>query len=83
MSRKSARLSLDFDSPKWKWVVPLFTKKRAPELIAASQDEDDFDCERDSVRSNSSQSMRIRLQQNFRIIDQKPADSMSPATIKD
>jgi hypothetical protein len=51
--------------------------------MAATQQEDDFDYERDSVSSNSSWSTRIRLQEKIGVIDQKPAYSTTPANIKD
>ena len=82
MYRKSVLHSLDFDSPKRKRAAPFSPVKRALEKIAAIQEEDDFDYERDSVRSKSSLSTRIRLQEKFRVIDQKPADSTTPASIK-
>ncbi len=86
MSRKSTRQCLDsdkLDSQKQKWAAPFPPKKRAPELIAATQEEDNFDCERVSLRSKSSLSTRIRLQEKYRIIDENPAGSASPSNIKD
>ncbi len=60
--------------------APFSPNLRAPNQIAPTQEEDDFDCERDSVRSNSSRSTRIQLQEKNRIVDQKPPDSLTPAT---
>ncbi len=58
-------------------------QKLEPEIIAVTEEEDNFDDEMDFVRSNSSRSTRIRLQEKFRVIDEKPADSTAPASVKD
>jgi hypothetical protein len=75
MSRKTARHSLDFDSPPRKPVKyrhQQFTPPRhAREQIKATQYEDDDDCERDSLCSSQTGSTRIRLQERWRIIGTK------------
>ncbi len=52
-------------------------------IIPATQEDEDYEFERDSVRSNSSRSTRIRLQEKFRVIDKKSADSLTPAGQKE
>jgi hypothetical protein len=52
-------------------------------LIPATQEDEDFEYERDSVRSNSSRSTRIRLQDKYRVIDEKPSDFFTPTGHKD
>ena len=79
MSRKSASKSLNFDSPKRRRAAPFSPKHRAREQIPATQEDEDYECERDSVRSNSSRSTRIRLQEPYRIIEKIPTDSLTPA----
>jgi hypothetical protein len=79
MSRKSASKSLNFDSPKRRRAAPFSPKHRAREQIPATQEDEDYECERDSVRSHSSRSTRIRLQQPYRIIEKIPTDSLTPA----
>ncbi len=54
MSRESASKSLNFDSPKRRRAAPYTPRQRAPEIISATQEEDDYEFERDSVRSSSS-----------------------------
>ncbi len=83
MSRKTASKSLNFDSPKRKRAVPFFPKHRVPQLIPAIQEDEDFEYERDSVRSNSSRSTRIRLRDKYRAIDEKPSDFFTPTGRKD
>jgi hypothetical protein len=83
MSRKSASKSLNFDSPKRRRAAPYTPRQRAPEIIAATQEEDDYEFERDSVRSSSSRSTRIRLQDKYSVIDEKPADFFTPTSHKD
>jgi hypothetical protein len=78
MSRKSASKSLIFDSPKRRRTAPFSPKHRARELIPATQQDEDYECERDSVRSTSSRSTRIRLQEKFRVIDKISTDSLTP-----
>jgi hypothetical protein len=83
MSRKSASKSLNFDSPKRRRAAPFSPKHRAREQmmlqIPATQEDEDYECERDSVRSHSSRSTRIRLQEPYRIIEKIPTDSLTPA----
>jgi hypothetical protein len=83
MSRKSASKSLNFDSPKRRRIAPYTPKHRAPEIIPATQEEDDYEIERDSVRSSSTRSTRIRLQDKNRVIDEKPADYFTSTSHKD
>ncbi len=83
MSRKSASKSLIFDSPKRRRAAPFSPKHRAREQIPATQEDEDYEFERDSVRSNSSRSTRIRLQEKFRIIDKISTDSLTPAGQKE
>jgi hypothetical protein len=77
MSRKTARQSLEFDSPPRqpaKYRHPQFTPPRhAREQIQATQDDDDDDddIERDSLCSSQTGSTRIRLQERWRIIGTK------------
>jgi hypothetical protein len=75
MSRKTARQSLEFDSPPRqhaKCRLPQFTPPRhAREQIEATQDDDDDDIERDSLCSSQTGSTRIRLQERWRIIGTK------------
>ena len=74
MSRRTARQSLEFDSPPRqpaKYRHPQFTPPRhAREQIQATQDDDD-DIERDSLCSSRTGSTRIRLQDRWRIIGTK------------
>jgi hypothetical protein len=51
--------------------------------IPATQEEDDFEFEWDSVRSNSSRSKRIRLQDKYRLIDEKLAEFFTQTGHKD
>ena len=83
MSRKSASKSLNFDSPKRRRAAPFSPKHRAREQIPATQEDEDYECERDSVRSNSSRSTRIRLQEPYRIIEKISTDSLTPAGQKE
>jgi hypothetical protein len=83
MSRKSASKSLNFDSPKRRRTAPYTPRHRAPEIIAETPEEDDYEFERDSVRTSSSRSTRIRLQEKFRVIDEKPANFFTPTSHKD
>ena len=83
MSRKSASKSLNFDSPKRRRAAPFSPKHRAREQIPATQEDEDYECERDSVRSNSSRSTRIRLQEPYRIIERISTDSLTPAGQKE
>jgi hypothetical protein len=83
MSRKSASKSLNFDSPNRRRAAPFSPKHRAREQIPATQEDEDYECERDSVRSNSSRSTRIRLQEKFRVIDKISTDSLTPAGQKE
>jgi hypothetical protein len=83
MSRKSASKSLNFDSPKRRRTAPYTPRQRAPEIIAETPEEDDYEFERDSVRTSSSRSTRIRLQEKFRVIDEKPANFFTPTSHKD
>jgi hypothetical protein len=83
MSRKSASKSLNFNSPKRKRAVPFPPKHRAPQTIPATQEDDDFKHEWDSVCSNSSRSTQIWLQDKYRVIDEKPADFFTPMGHKD
>ena len=75
MSRKTARQSLEFDSPPRqhaKYRHPQVTPpRRAREQIQATQDDDDDDIERDSLCSSQTGSTRIRLQERWRIIGTK------------
>jgi hypothetical protein len=75
---KSASKSLNFDSQKRNSVSQYAPKYRAPQSIPATQEDDDFDFERDSVCSSSSRSTRIRLQEEIRVIDIKPTNSSTP-----
>ena len=81
MSRKTARQSLEFDSPPRqpaKYRHPQFTPPRhAREQIQATQDDDDDDIERDSLCSSQTGSTRIRLQERWRIIGTKDKASTS------
>jgi len=83
MSRKSASKSLNFDSPKRRRAAPFSPKHRAREQIPATQEDEDYECERDSVRSHSSRSTRIRLQEPYRIIEKISTDSLTPAGQKE
>ena len=75
MSRRTARQSLEFDSPPRqpaKYRHPQFTPPRhAREEITATQDDDDEDIERDSLSSSQTGSTRIRLQEKWRVIGTK------------
>ncbi len=73
----------NFDLPKRKRAVSYPPKHCAQQTIPATQKDDDFEYERDSVRSNSSRSTRIRLQDKYRVIDEKPADFFTPMGHKD
>jgi hypothetical protein len=83
MSCKTASKSLNFDSPKRERAAPFSLKHRAPQLIPATQEDEDFEYERDSVRFNSSRSTRIHLQDRCRVIDEKPSDFFTPPGHKD
>jgi hypothetical protein len=83
MSRKkTARLSLDFDSPPRKpakYRHQQFTPPRhAREQIKATQYDDDYDFERDSLCSSQTGSTRIRLQERWRIIGTKEKATTTP-----
>lgn len=52
MSRKSARQSLEFDSPKRKRPALFSPQQRAQELIADSQEQVYSDCKKDSLHSH-------------------------------
>ncbi len=76
MSRKTARQSLDFDSPPRKpakYRHQQFTPPRhAREQIRATQnDDEDDDYERDSPCSSQTGSTRIRLQERWKIVGTK------------
>ena len=85
MSRKTARQSLEFDSPPRqpaKYRHPQFTPPRhAREQIKATQDDDDDEFERDSLCSSQTGSTRIRLQERWRIIGTKAKATSSVSEI--
>ncbi len=83
MSRKSASRSLNFGSPKRKRAALFSPKHRGPQTMPATQEDDDFKYERDSLCSNSSHSTRIRLQDKYRVIDENPAEFPTPMGHKD
>ncbi len=84
MSRKkSARQSLAFESPPRKpakYRNQQFTPPRhAREQIKSTQyDDDDDECERDSLCSSQTGSTRIRLQERWRIIGTKDKATTTP-----
>ena len=71
-SRRTARQSLDFDSPR---------RKRSSDLVPPSIDDSDF--ERDSLRSQSSKSTRLRLQEQFILIAEKVTDDTESDSVKE
>ncbi len=85
MSRKTARQSLDFDSPppkpakyRHQQITP---PRHAHERIRARQHDDD-DCERSSLCSSQTGSTRIRLQERWRNIRTKDKATCNPENIK-
>ncbi len=86
MSRKTARQSLDFDSPlrqPAKYRHQKITPPRyAREQIKTTQD-DDEEYERDSLCSSQTGSTRIRLQERWKIIGTKEKATSTLDEIKD
>ena len=87
MAKKTARSALSFDSPppppKSRKLPTRFTPERnAPEIIGATQADDDF--ERDSLASQSSRTTaRVRLQEKFVIVETMFKDKSTPAEISE
>ena len=87
MSKKTTRSALSFDSPppppKTRKLPMRFTpEKYAPEIIGATQADDDF--ERDSLASQSSRTTaRVRLQEKFVIVETMYKDESTPAEISE
>ena len=71
MARRTARQSLDFDSP---------VRKARMEVVATP---DDSDVERDSLRSQSSRSTRLRLQEKFEVIAEMSTDDPDSDRVKE
>jgi hypothetical protein len=85
MSRKTARQSLDFDSPppkpakyRHQQVTP---PRHAHERIRARQQDDD-DCERSFLCPNQTGSTRLRLQERWRDFGTKDKAMSTPEDIK-
>jgi hypothetical protein len=86
MARKTARKSLPFDSPpkSARYRHEKFTPPRhAPEKIRCTQEDDDFDFERDSLASQSSRTARTRLQEKWRFIGSQDKLTKSTEEIKE
>jgi hypothetical protein len=84
--KKTARSSLLFDSPPpakfRKFKTPFSPPRTAPDIIGATQADEDF--ERDSLASQSSRSTaRIRLQEKYVEVATLYKDEMSPEGIKE
>ena len=77
-ARKTARQSLDFDSPIRKRGSPSLRQARLQ--VPDSPDASELS-PRDSVQSQSSS--RIRLQERYRFIEEKSTESNNPEMIKD
>ena len=71
MSRRTARQSLDFASP---------VRKSRMEVPATP---DDSDVERDSLRSQSSRSTSLRLQEKFEVIAELSTDDPESEGVKE
>jgi len=71
MARRTARQSLDFDSP---------VRKFRTQVMATP---DDSDVERDSLRSQSSRSTRLRLQDKFEVIAEMATDDHESDRVKE
>ena len=71
MARRTARQSLDFDSP---------VRKSRIQVMATP---DDSDVERDSLRSQSSRSTRLRLQEKFEVIAEMATDDPDSDRVKE